>query len=158
MSIFSKTGAALGLISGTLFALEYKQTALLFFVLALVSIAVDIALHFTSRNQGSNIEERKILLTSALEIIDARTRLTVEMVATFRDNVKKYRYALSEEQREFISHLLNAVGNVRINDTEVGSDTLSEEERNRFISENREHLDKIEKARGVIEAYISENT
>ena len=101
---------------------------------------------------------REILFNSALEIIDARGRLTTELVGKFRDSVKKYRYALSEDQREFISHLLSAVGDVRINNAELGSDTLPKEERKQFISENRIHLDKIEKARENIEAYLSENT
>ena len=80
------------------------------------------------------------------------------MVDAFRGSVKKYRYALTEEQREFISHLLNAVGNVRINDEELKSDTISEDKRKEFISKNRVDLNKIEKAREVIEGYLSENT
>jgi hypothetical protein len=151
-------GTIFGLISGALTSYGHDVPALMTLLLAITAFSLALLAHLKDRQSDSNSEERKLLLNSALEVIDARTRLTIELVSDFRDNINKYRYALTEEQREFISHLLSTVGDVRINDTEIGSDTLSKEERKKLISENREHLDKIEKSRIIIEQYLSNYT
>ena len=148
----------LGLVSLVLYREGLDDTGLIFAVFSGLLLVSALISSIKAKGPSPHKRERKLLLNSALEIIDARTRLTIELVSKFRDNVKKYRYALSKEQNEFISQLLSSVGDVRINDTELESDTLSRDERKQFISENRIHLDKIEKDREVIEEYLSENT
>lgn len=149
-------GTIFGLISGGLFAYGHDSLALVTLSIAVGFLLYALIEHLKIR--GSHLKERKTLLNSALEIIDARTRLTVDLVGKFRADCKKYRYALPEEQRVYISHLLSAIGDVRINDTELSSDTLTDEERKMFISENRAHLNKIEKSRSVIESFLNKTT
>ena len=156
-NILIASGSALGLISAALFNFGHDATGLLFTAVAVLAFTGAAVVHSNKKKSESHIGERKILLNSALEIIDARTRLTVELVSKFRDDVKKYRYVLTEEQQMDISHLLDAAGDVRINDTEL-SDDLPGEERTKLIAEKRLLLDKIEKSRVLIERYLSENT
>ena len=127
----------------------------LFTTLAGISFLCALYANFKKTETDTYFEERKFLLNSALEIIDARTRLNVKMVATFKDTFKQYKYSLTEEQKEFISSLFSAVDDVRINNEELtGLDVCKE--RTELISQNRSLLNKIEKSRLVIEEYLSE--
>jgi hypothetical protein len=159
MTFIITTFAGMGFaVSGALFSYEHKESSLIVLMFALTLSVMAIVVWCKENSAGKHHIERKIILNSALEIIDARTRLTVELIGKFRDDFKKYRYSLSEEQREFMSNLLNTVEDVRINNAELECDTLSTEERKQFISENRANIDKIEKAREVIEGYLRKST
>jgi len=157
-TILSISGGMLGLVSATLFALDYNSSALVFFMLALVVSAAAIFSHLNASRSNANIDERKILFNSALETIDARTRLTIDIVGNYRDTFKKYRYAINDEKRKFMEHLLSALGDIRINNEELKNTDLPDEERKVLIAKNRELLDRIENARPIIEQYMSENT
>ncbi|MFC1750683.1 hypothetical protein ACFL2V_17975 [Pseudomonadota bacterium] len=155
---FTIAAGFFGLVAIALHRESQTSATWFFTVLSTLSFLCALYANLKEGDSSPHFEERKLLLNSSLAIIDDRGRLTVEMVGSFRDDVNKYRYALSEEQAEFISHLLSAVGDVRINNTEIGSNSLSNEERKDLISENRVHLDKIERAREVIEKYLREST
>lgn len=156
-SLLTIIGGIFGAIASALYSYNHDSAALTFTVSMVLLFCIAAFLRFKSI-KGAHRKERKILLNSALNIIDARTRLTVDLVDKFRDDVKRYRYALAENQHEYISHLLSAVGDVRINDEELKSETLSKEGRSALVADRRKLLNNIEKARSVIESYLNENT
>ena len=152
--ISSKIGAMLGLMSGSLFALNHDSIAIFLFLLAVLFFSIDIALHCIA-DKNKHPEERKILLTACLKIIDARTRLTVENIGEFRDTFKQYRYSFTREQKFFVGSLLSAVGDVRINNEELTGLGVCKE-RAKLLSDNSSLLDKIEKSLLVIEEFLNQ--
>lgn len=147
-----------GVVATVLHREGLGNLSLFFAVLTVIALVGALYTHLGTPKSDSNVEERKNLFNSALKTIDARTRLTVEIVGEFREIFRKYRYAITEEQKELMEHLLSAIGDVRINDEELKDADLPKEEREKLIYSNRELLDKIEKARLVIEQYLSEST
>ena len=149
---FTIVASIFGIISGLFHKQGSSGLSIFFGSIAIIALFLALSESWTSEAKN-NKEERRILLTACLKIIDARTRLTVENIGEFRFVFKQYRYTLTEEQNGFIGSLLSAVGDLRINNEELtGLDECKE--RTDLISGSRLLLNKIEKSRLVIEEYL----
>jgi len=152
---FTIVASILGVISGILHKQDFSELSMFFGLMAIIVLFLALKESCKSEEKATG-EERKTLLTACLDIIDSGTGLTVKNVSDFRNTFKKYRYSLNNEQKEFINHLLSAVGDVRINNEELNN--LGEgKERTEIISNNRVLLNKIERSRLIIEQYLSES-
>lgn len=150
------SGSIFSIISGTLYIYGYKSSGLVIFIFALLSFSSALVVHLN--DQKSNIKERKLLFFSALETINARTRLTVEIVSNFRSICKKYKYTMNDEQADYMGGLLSAIGDVRIIDAELEDANMNKQERKEYISRRRKLLNKIEESTNVINKFLREST
>ena len=150
--IITTVAGMTAIVSGALFSYGHSNSGI---TVLLLSLSLSLWAITIRLNLRKNPEERKILLNACLEIIDLRTRLTVENVGEFRSVFKQYRYSLTREQKRFVGSLLSAIGDTRINNEELTG--LGDcEERNNLIASNRSLLNKIEKSRLVIESFLNQ--
>jgi len=127
-------------------------------VLSLIVIHHLVTIDYRRKLTLRNLHEKREIFTAALEIIKASTRLTIDLISEFRAIFEKNKYFIKSAQEKMLIGLVSDLGDIRINDEELKSDTLSPEERKALVAHRRKLLDRIENMEPTIENYLRKIT
>lgn len=144
----------LGIISAFAFRYDHKYISL---TLAVLAILLLIAAIFTNRPpkiSDDHKEEQRALFKAALKIIEARTRITLDLINDFKAIFEENRHFIGTDQEDTILDLISALGDVRINDAELADKSMPLESRPAMVTERRVFVDRVENMKSTIDKYL----
>jgi len=131
---------------------EWQSQVLLSSVL-LLCFLIPYRYHI-NKKYSIHVDEQKELFTSSIELIKARTRLTLGLISEFKLIFNKNKYFIRTAQEKMLIALISDLGDIRIDDEELKSNTLSPVERKSLVAHRRILIDRVENMLPTIEKYL----
>ncbi|MFA6499979.1 MAG: hypothetical protein WC256_12300 [Desulfurivibrionaceae bacterium] len=134
---------------------KYEHNLLGTFSILLTIVFLGAAL-FANNNESktkNHTEKQRALFTTASEIAKARTRITLDLTNEFKTIFEENKYFIKPAQEKMLIGLVSDLGDIRIDDEELKSDTLAPGERKALVAHRRKLLDRVENMQTTIENY-----
>lgn len=126
----------------------------------LLTILSLVAALFANKHESktkNHTEKQRELFKAALDIIKARSRITLDIINEFKVVFAEYKYFIKPEQEKTLAILISDLQELRIY-SEERKGNVTPEERKSFVAKERKLLDKIESMTSTIEKYLRKIT
>jgi hypothetical protein len=146
------------LVAGVLFKFNHVTPAVISTVFALCSLVAALIANNKEPKLKKHSKENRVLFMASLKIIEARTRITLDLINDFKNIFNENRHFISPDQEDTILDLISALGDVRINDAELADKSMPLESRPAMVTERRVFLDRVENMESTIDKYLRKIT